>query len=169
MGHQKHIIFISVVHSFPKLRFVCILFFHFPSIFLFSLSLCVCVRERERRGVRGGVQIPHTFKTSVGFVSAVASAPETAPDKNLNAKLDEPKTCSHACLHGSYKPNLRPPYRSDLVKAGVIPRYREPGPSTFIICVNNCPYMFQGNILHINLNNQKHYTLVIFEFRLSGI
>lgn len=59
-------------------------------------------------------------------------APANAPDAILNKILLEPKAQSQAYFDGSYKPKRRPPYRRDLVNAGVNPRYRDFGPSFFI-------------------------------------
>ena len=58
-------------------------------------------------------------------------APENAPDAILIKMFLEPKAQSHAYFDGSYKPKRRPPYRRDLVNAGVNPRYRDFGPSFF--------------------------------------
>lgn len=62
---------------------------------------------------------------------AVEMEPANAPDAIFTKMLVEPNAESQAYFDGSYKPRRRPPYRRDLVNAGVNPRYRDFGPSFF--------------------------------------
>lgn len=80
-----------------------------------------------------------TFRISIGFVRAVAMAPENAPEATFSKILEDPKAHSDTYLDGSYKPIRRPPYVTDLISAGINPRYRARGPSFFNIWVANFP------------------------------
>lgn len=50
-----------------------------------------------------------TFRTSIGFVNAVANAPENAPDAIFTKKFVDPNVKSQIYLVGSYKLKRRPP------------------------------------------------------------
>ena len=77
-----------------------------------SLEMLVSEKNMRRKNpcLNGHIELcDFTFTTSIGLVSAVATAPENAPDAILTKTLVEPNARSQACLEGSYKPKRRPP------------------------------------------------------------
>ena len=80
-----------------------------------------------------------TLSTSIGLVNAVAMAPEKVPEAIFTNMFVESNITSHECLQGSYNPNRRPPYRTDLVNAGASPRYRDLKPSSLTIRPKRLP------------------------------
>lgn len=113
--------------------------------------------DRAEWKLEGGEHNLITFKTSVGLVSAVAKEPAKPPATSLTRIFVDPNAISEIYFEGSYKPNRNPPYRTDLVKAGVNPRYNALNPSFFNIWVKICPCRGLNWVKHSVVYNDEKF------------